>query len=694
MPDSTTTAPSHSRTANARVVVAARTRARREQLAAVLRRAGFKVRTGAPAAAAALVNRSDVVVLEWSLDISMLRSGPPVIALIPREHPDWVNVAVEAGVSDYVLGPVTTDELTARVRLASARASRTSARSLDSRATELTLRCATDGTIISATGSAKAMTGMAGDELMSLPWPGLAHPEEAGRVSESLAGAFAEAEGLVCETHRVRRKDGSYVWVETRCRVVSGVAEIVVRDVSGIRRERDRETGLRRLATMAARGEPVEEMASAAVNLITRLLDVNGAAVVGPDGPVAVSDSATAEAIVGDPQRLQVIAISRLDEQWGSVTIHRPAQLSAADTMWLSAMAEVIELGITRDGVASREASVALAPAAFAARLARETSRASRYGRKLALAVVGIVGEAGGPVADASEIAEQIEQNVRAGEVLAPISEHRVAWLLPESDALGAWQAVERMRFLRAQAGLTTAELTAGIAALDGDSGDPDRLLADANVALDVALRKGSDPSVVHTPLLATLAALSESDLGDLAEVADKTSGNSGRAMSQVATAIAAELGWSARDVGRLREAASIQNLGVAVLPVGILSAARELRPVELSLVQAHPATGARLAAAQLDREQQAWVHAHHERWDGDGYPDGLAADEVPEGALILGLADAWVAMASVRPHRAAIGTDEALAECERCSGGQFWPEAVDALATLVRRGRLNAKAA
>ena len=89
---------------------------------------------------------------------------------------------------------------------------------------------------------------------------------------------------------------------------------------------------------------------------------------------------------------------------------------------------------------------------------------------------------------------------------------------------------------------------------------------------------------------------------------------------------------------------------------------------------------GAEIAATVLRRGQVAWIRHHHERWDGAGYPDRLGAKEIPEGAAVLGLADAWDAMTSRSWARAALTRSEALEECERESGRQFAPWAVTAL--------------
>lgn len=79
----------------------------------------------------------------------------------------------------------------------------------------------------------------------------------------------------------------------------------------------------------------------------------------------------------------------------------------------------------------------------------------------------------------------------------------------------------------------------------------------------------------------------------------------------------------------------------------------------------------------------------HHERWDGSGYPDGLAGDGIPEPVCIVAVADALDAMTGRRPYRRALDLDEALAEIERNAGTQFAPRVVEALLRLRDRSEL-----
>ena len=84
------------------------------------------------------------------------------------------------------------------------------------------------------------------------------------------------------------------------------------------------------------------------------------------------------------------------------------------------------------------------------------------------------------------------------------------------------------------------------------------------------------------------------------------------------------------------------------------------------------------------------WVLHHHERWDGNGYPDGIAGEDIPLGARIIFLAEVFDAMTYGRLYRAPLTRDEALAEVERCSGAQFDPRVVRAFFAAVGAGEPN----
>jgi two-component system, cell cycle response regulator len=105
--------------------------------------------------------------------------------------------------------------------------------------------------------------------------------------------------------------------------------------------------------------------------------------------------------------------------------------------------------------------------------------------------------------------------------------------------------------------------------------------------------------------------------------------------------------------------------------------------------VREHPVHGAELIALVPDLAHLApVVRHHHERWDGAGYPDGIAGERIPVGSRTIAVCDAWCAMRSDRAYRAAMSEDDARAELIACSGTQFDPAGVDALLRVTARDR------
>lgn len=161
------------------------------------------------------------------------------------------------------------------------------------------------------------------------------------------------------------------------------------------------------------------------------------------------------------------------------------------------------------------------------------------------------------------------------------------------------------------------------------------------------------------------------------------TAGHSDR-VAELAARLAREVGWGRRSAARMHEAGVIHDIGKVCLPAAILLTPGTLTADEYEIVKTHAAIGAQIAATVLSRRQVGWIRHHHERWDGRGYPDRLAGEEIPEGAAILSLADAWDAMTSRSWSRPALSVHEALEECAGEAGRQFAPWAVEALERLM----------
>jgi HD-GYP domain-containing protein (c-di-GMP phosphodiesterase class II) len=168
------------------------------------------------------------------------------------------------------------------------------------------------------------------------------------------------------------------------------------------------------------------------------------------------------------------------------------------------------------------------------------------------------------------------------------------------------------------------------------------------------------------TPL-ATFAAvmrLCDPDLGEHAE-----------RVARHAEAVARRLGWSEQRIQELRLGAALHDVGKVNVPATVLTKPAALDEEELAHVRAHPVEGAWLVVGvQLLRPALPYVLFHHERWDGHGYPTRRGGAEIPVEGRLLAVVDAFDAMTSVRPYRAALPTDAALAEIDRCAGSQFDP--------------------
>ncbi|MBM4465971.1 MAG: HD domain-containing protein [Chloroflexi bacterium] len=167
-------------------------------------------------------------------------------------------------------------------------------------------------------------------------------------------------------------------------------------------------------------------------------------------------------------------------------------------------------------------------------------------------------------------------------------------------------------------------------------------------------------------------------------EIRDPYTGGHQRRVTQLACAIANEMGLPEEQIEGIRMAGLIHDLGKITVPAEILSKPSELTELEFGLIKMHPKIGYDV----LKEMDFPWpvaqiVLQHHERVDGSGYPQGLSGEEIILEARILGVADVVEAMASHRPYRPARGIDEALEEISQGRGRLYDTEAVDACLKL-----------
>jgi putative nucleotidyltransferase with HDIG domain len=164
------------------------------------------------------------------------------------------------------------------------------------------------------------------------------------------------------------------------------------------------------------------------------------------------------------------------------------------------------------------------------------------------------------------------------------------------------------------------------------------------------------------------------------------TAGHSAR-VQRIALAVAAELGFDREQIDAVRFGGLFHDIGKIAVPDTILTKPDKLDDSEFELIKSHPADGAEIVShfSRLHATVPLIRH-HHERWDGNGYPDRLAGNDIPVEACVVGLADAWDAMTTDRPYRSALTIDGAIDEVRRCRGNQFSPTVVDAFFAALRR--------
>lgn len=173
---------------------------------------------------------------------------------------------------------------------------------------------------------------------------------------------------------------------------------------------------------------------------------------------------------------------------------------------------------------------------------------------------------------------------------------------------------------------------------------------------------------------------------GSLIDAKDPYTGGHSRRVAELARAVAGELGLDESGRRAARSAGYLHDLGKVSVPLRILTKSEELGPDEVEALRKHPVMGASiLRSIPSLRHLTPACRYHHERWDGRGYPEGIAGDRIPLVAQILAVCDAYDAMTSGRSYGQDHAHDRALEEIDRGSGAHFGPRPAHALLALPR---------
>src|SRR5215210_8076608 len=184
--------------------------------------------------------------------------------------------------------------------------------------------------------------------------------------------------------------------------------------------------------------------------------------------------------------------------------------------------------------------------------------------------------------------------------------------------------------------------------------------------------------------------------LSDVLEFEDEYTAQHSRSVVDLVNAVADELGIAPDERQELEFAAMLHDVGKISIPKEILHKPAALTEQEFEVIKHHTIEGQFMldrVGGLLARVGEV-VRSCHERWDGRGYPDGLAGEQIPIAARVVFACDAYNAMTTDRPYRGAMPTEAALAELRANSGSQFDPKIVGAVVRVVEQGTLTAVAA
>jgi diguanylate cyclase (GGDEF)-like protein len=380
-------------------------------------------------------------------------------------------------------------------------------------------------------------------------------------------------------------------------------------------------------------------------------------------------------------------------------------------TTWVQATVDPLT------GIANRQAVLT--------RVEEELVRATRYKRPLSVIIVDLDhfkrcndahGHAAGDVI-LRHVAQLLARSVREVDVAGRYGGEEFLIVVPETDADGAAALAEKLRRIVAGSEIRLPDgetisvtLSAGVAGGPGDVLKLDALVRDADAALYSAKalgrnqvyvfrEVGDDGTVRRAPISpearsraidvgrAAMQAAQDALIATLAGRAE-WAGKPSTMIADASVALARAIDLPQGELERIRTASLLHDLGKLAIPEEILAKPGDLAASEWRVVAEHPKIGqVVLEQAGALRDAATIVLHHHEWYDGRGYPHGLAGGEIPVGARIVSIVDAYEAMVSGRPYRDAITHEEALTELRRQAGVQFDPELVAVFCDVFASG-------
>jgi diguanylate cyclase (GGDEF)-like protein/putative nucleotidyltransferase with HDIG domain len=340
--------------------------------------------------------------------------------------------------------------------------------------------------------------------------------------------------------------------------------------------------------------------------------------------------------------------------------------------------------------------------------LETETYRSQRYGSPFCMVILDLDGfkeyndKFGHTVGDTvlKSFALTLKLTLRETDPAFRYGGDEFAIILPSTDSSIAKKVVDRIRdeWLRAIKNQHTIQrspvgFSAGIVQFPKDAETGDGLIFLADTALFRSKREGGNKSTVVSELGSLSADVLDTATLDqvyaLAATVDArdpyTYGHSKR-VGGIAEMIGKAIGLRRDELVNLHAAGLLHDIGKVGVPDAILTKPGKLEEHEWRIIKQHSAEGARIVDRVKDLAPLVPLIRHHHEWfNGTGYPDGLKAQEIPLGARIITVADAYDTMTTVRPYRNVVSHEDACAELRRCAGTQFEPALVEAFERVVK---------
>jgi diguanylate cyclase (GGDEF)-like protein len=338
----------------------------------------------------------------------------------------------------------------------------------------------------------------------------------------------------------------------------------------------------------------------------------------------------------------------------------------------------------------------------FHERLQRELQAAEEKAEPLSLCLVDIDDfkrindRFGHPAGDG--VLGQVGKRLRQGGEAFRLGGDEFAVLLPGLNGQHAFAAaasiVDRIAGLDLDH-IGSITVSAGLATYPVQGVGRDELIRLADSALYWAKEHGKNQVRAYRPDVVELAELrrlasgpdraaryrAAASLAKAVDARDAYTGSHSERVGELAARIAVRMDADPAQVELIRLAGSLHDLGKLAIPEEILRKPAPLTEAERLVLERHPQIGYRMLESLGVDPVAEWVLHHHERWDGAGYPDGVYGDQIPLGARIIFVADAYDAMTTDRVYRPRLSEAEAIAELQRCAGTQFDPEVVGAFA-------------